>query len=402
MISGIYNMNQLILVLRRLDIVLLFTLRRIYLGGFALIGVRELLYTLAGVVIAVTSKRTRGLNVAIWSLSFGTIFGFGMTGSWGGSLELLEGLENLYFFAALTTLCFVSVTVRNAAVDFDAALVCAISYVFFRHFVLGDRSGGFYLGYYGWPNSTWLAPTLVSYGIYKFYKIEKSKLPAIFMSVIAAAVLIADSQRGGFVNLFLVATLIVFILRRQVLFQLAKTTFLVGWLAALSYLMLIHDERSTGGFFLSIVRPFDYIDQYSSGASRINQIWSALEIWTQSLETVLIGVGPFEIIIQEKWNDVHMGYVSFLARYGLIAFFLLTVCLWRSFIFCTSAIREGRARSVHFLFLTLVADALTQTTFDSVPTAAITILVLAYCSQDMFFRNRVVNVSTSVGPKPTA
>lgn len=380
-------MRELLQTIRRLDLVLLLSLRRIYLGGFQVIGLREMIYAFAGFHAALKLRSVKGFNVALWFFTFATILVVGLSSFWGRSLSFSEGLENIYFFVVLTTLCFTSIALRGAVRDFELGVMIAFLYVFFRHYVLGDRTGGLYLGYYGWPNSTWLVPAVLSYALYSLYAKTRSRVMPLLLGALAAAVLISDSQRGGFVNLFFVTTIVVFLMRKDILLGPVRTSMLIGCLAGLSFLMLIHDERSQGGFFLSIIRPLEYSDNYSSGVSRLNQITAAIEVWTESVETILLGVGPFENIIYEAWNDVHMGYVSFLARYGVIAFAFLVACLWSSFKFCAMAIRQKRARLVHFLFLTLIADALTQTTFDSVPTAAITFMVLAYCSQGLFMRN---------------
>ena len=359
--------------IKNIDILLLFLFRRIYLGLTHLVGVRELFYALWGIYLSgrapskfIFFSYGLGLYYFIY-ISIASLF------AWKYDYTLEQTLESSYFILSFGLIGFFSLSQKISKSGFYNIAACALGYVFLRKIFLGDRSGGEIFGIYGWPNSTWLSASMMSLSISEFLN-KQLRTRTVFIFLISAAVLVFDSQRGGFVDLFVAVGLIIVFKKNDAFLRKCITILAV---LLISLVMLQIDERSSGDFFMSIIDPENYGDDYSSSLSRLDQIVSGLNAWEESIKTLLLGVGPGAMIINDEWRNVHMGYVSILAKYGLLGAVPFYGFLIMLLVFSLKNIRSNSATIFDIFFICICADALTQTTFDSVPTAAVSIFIIA-------------------------
>lgn len=359
-------------ILLLFDSLLLVTFRRMYLGGLGVVGIREAFFTILGLVTILRLPTTTYKVVGVcYSLQI-LVAGFAFLFFWPVQTSLIDGLENFYFFVFVSFIFFSSTVVNLTDKQFVTILIFSLCYIFLYQLVIGDNSGGSFRGFVGWPNSTWLTSSIFFWSFYAIFMQRRRQQVGFYIAIIiAGSVMLHDAQRGAFLNLFIVAGLALY--RGSILSTLRILPWVLIGIGGMSYLMLLFDERSVSGFFLSIIFPYEYASEYSSGVSRLNQLKTGFEVWSSSPSTILLGVGPFSNVLSDNWNDIHMGYISFLVKYGIVLtlpFLCFIAGMLRAVVI---NIRERQGRLVDFVCICLCCDALTQTTFDSVPTGAICI-----------------------------
>jgi len=304
---------------------------------------------------------------------------------WQSNLDFVSTVENSYLYLYLILIPLYARSRIFYEIDSEklflygvliTALV-AIIQIFINgghSIVVGDI--------YGWPNSTFFSSAILMYGVFS----EKHKMKfKILLIILAGFLMVLDQQRGAFLNVTILLILYLFLNSKGKFFKnMIKALVLI---IPLFLIVLLIDERSSGGFFLSIIYPDEYIAEFSSGADRIAQIIiyiNALSDW----EHLLFGYGPSYAIIPTGWNDLHMGYISFIARYGLPAFLVTFFLLYDVIKYSIINIKTS---FLSVIFLSILSDALTQTTFDSVPTSAIFILVILILKSKIY-RGGIINV----------
>jgi hypothetical protein len=216
------------------------------------------------------------------------------------------------------------------------------------------------MGIYSHANNTIISILIICYALL----IKTSRLGTIFLLISGAAILLLDDQRGGYLNLL--GVLIFFKLKDfKSLIKLSVIIPIIMYL--LLKIIPYFSGRDPSGFFLSIIFPEKYKDSYSSGAHRMMQITEGIQSITSNWKSFLFGNGPSVQVFEGYFNDIHNGYVSFATILGVPATVFLLYTITRILI----NIRKEKPNLFSILFVCMCFDALTQTTFSSVPTASL-------------------------------
>jgi hypothetical protein len=370
-----------------ISIFLLLVFRRIYLhyGSISLLPIYDLILFVSAVTRPLKIRGRRAFfdlmasSYLLISAIIGGIF------IWQSNLDFVSTVENSYLYLYLILIPLYARGRIFYEIDseklFLHGILTAILVTSIQIFINGGHS--IVVGdIYGWPNSTFFSSAVFIYGVFS----EKHKMKfKILLIILAGFLMVLDQQRGAFLNVTILLILFLLFNSKGKFFKnIIKALALI---VPLFLIVLLFDERSSGGFFLSIIYPDEYIVEYSSGADRLAQIIIYINAFSD-WEHLLFGYGPSYAIIPTGWNDLHMGYISFIARYGLAAFLVTFFLLYDVIKY---SIINVKTSFLSVIFLSILSDALTQTTFDSVPTSAIFILVTLILKSKLY-RGGIINV----------
>lgn len=291
--------------------------------------------------------------------------------NWKYTLSISDGMENsaFLFFLLIAPFC----NLNNKSLNIDKLImwgvilgvcVAIINRIAFDTYSLkiGDV--------YGWANSSIYSAFLIGFAFLKITNDKVSPL-SILALLLGVIIFLMDQQRGALVNI--VGVLFTFSAAR-----LKFRSTILGVVTLLLILTIVESlDRRGGGFVQSIIFPAEYAETYSSGLSRLNQIISYIEHFAY-WKNWFWGVGPNFSLYESGWNDLHMGYISFVMKWGIITFFILFV-MYLPLIkrILTINLRFHRLSGIsEFYVLICLFDAGTQTTFDSVPTAYLLFIAL--------------------------
>jgi hypothetical protein len=286
------------------------------------------------------------------------------THNWKYTLSISDGLENSAFLLFLLVAPFCKFNNRFLNIDnvIMWGVILGVSVAIVNR-VIYDKYSLIIGDVYGWANSSIYSAFLVSFAFLKITndKITPFSLLALFLGGI---IFLMDQQRGA-----LVSIVGVIFICSVVRLNLRSTIFGSVTLLILLFIVEFIDRRG-GGFVRSIIFPAEYAESYSSGLSRLNQTMAYIEHFSY-WKNWFWGAGPNFSLYESGWNDLHMGYVSFVMKWGVVTFLILILMYFpvikRVFKF---NLRFHRLSGVSELYVLIcVLDATTQTTFDSVPTA---------------------------------
>jgi hypothetical protein len=344
---------------RVIDILLLFILRRIYLGVLLLgLPIRELIFLIT-IRSRHFSKRLVFQSFFFFSSLILTIL-FNLN-----TFDLnQDSIENSYLLLSLIFLPLIPKLDLSKKNELTILLLCAtINLIFILMF---PPRGVFQLfGIYSFANSTIFSVLYIGYGFLS----QKRNTGHFVLIILGVLILLLDSQRGAYLSLFLLLFLFKVKKIKDLFFFMLYGSFLV-----LIFLWLIpyFSDRDPTGFFMSIFYPNLYADSYSSGLHRIIQIEEGINSLTTSWSNFLFGNGPSKQVFTGYFNDIHNGYVSFASIVGI------PTALYFFYIVFTNILKtlNNSPNLFSLLFVILCFDALTQTTFSSVPTVSIFIYSL--------------------------
>ncbi len=345
-------------------ILLSFVFRRIWLQITSVAGIPLVIVAsiLAGLTSAKTfKKKDLFFRLAlVASVVISVVCGIS---NWKYSLSVTDALENSTFLVFLLIAPFLSY--QRLYINLDKLIfwgVVAGTMTAIMNRMINDTYALQWYGVYGWANSSIYSAFLLSAG--SLCLVRGSRIRSSLAIFLGGVIFLMDQQRGALVSL--VGVLLVFGVGRGDYRWFIKMLFF-GFL-----LLLITEsmDRRGGGFVASIFFPQEYAEEYSSGLSRLTQVTAYIEHFFD-IKNLIFGSGPFFSLYTTGWNDLHMGYISFLMKWGVVCSVLLTVLYWPALKLIFSVNRDDleQSRFAELFVLVCLFDATTQTTFDSVPTA---------------------------------
>ena len=339
-------------MIRLIDFFLLIVIRRIYLGAI-LVGlpIRESLMILTKRNYSKKELKTSGTFLILLLLSLIANY---------KSINLdIDSIENAYLILSIIAIPFYPTLKLSKKRELAILLFAAAINLLFI-LIFPPRGVFSFFGIYSFANSTIFSVLYISYAVLS----QNKNSGHIILLILGVLIILLDSQRGAYVSLFLCILIYSVKSFRSLLIYVLLVPFI---LSVFILLAPYFSDRDPAGFFLSILYPERYADSYSSGLHRIMQIKQGIASISESWINFLFGNGPTKQVFDGYFNDIHNGYVSVASVFGVPMALYFLVFLIRKI----HKVRLLPASLFGILLISLSLDALTQTTFSSVPTAAL-------------------------------
>jgi hypothetical protein len=214
-----------------------------------------------------------------------------------------------------------------------------------------------------WPNNNMILTSCL------LALTHKGKKPLYNLSIISSLFsilnLLIEAQRGAFLILvFGFITLIKDLKNLLIFFLVLLSMYLLVDFYGSELSVRFENGSSDFLYFINAILGDSDI-RYSSSETRMN-MW--LSVVNQIQDNAIIffsGLPIDQTIVSEAWRTPHNGYLSAIARGGILTLLFYLFLLYDSFLALLYTRRSESFSLCHYIYFACCIDALTQTVFDS-------------------------------------